>query len=106
MLKQILRSFATKSKLPAKPAAPIHAQAGSLTTMTCPVTQNIIPRQSFLGIVIGTKAQKTVKVRVERHNIHPIVMKNVVSHKNFLVHDPNEECVVGDQVRCVSVFFN
>jgi ribosomal protein S17 len=81
-----------------------HAQAGTKTYMNCPTTHTQIPRQSFLGVVIGTKAQKTIKVRVERNVIHPIVMKNVVSHKNFLVHDPNEDCVVGDIVRCVSVW--
>lgn len=57
------------------------------------------PRQSFIGTVIGTKMQKTAKVRVEKNRLHPIVLKNIVYHKTFLVHDPNEECVLGDVVR-------
>nr|KAJ3421641.1 hypothetical protein HK105_002848 [Polyrhizophydium stewartii] len=58
-----------------------------------------VPRQSFLGEVIGTAMMKTVKVRVERIKIHPIVLKPVRHHKNFLVHDPESKCVVGDWVR-------
>ncbi|KAJ3226757.1 hypothetical protein HK099_004175 [Clydaea vesicula] len=56
-------------------------------------------RQTFTGRVIGTAMQKTIKVRVEKHKLHPIVLKNVVSHKNFLVHDEKEECVIGDIVK-------
>ncbi|KAI9104711.1 hypothetical protein DFS34DRAFT_604168 [Phlyctochytrium arcticum] len=57
------------------------------------------PRQTFLGEVVGTAMQKTVKVRVARTRIHPIVQKPVVYHKNFLVHDENSQCVIGDWVR-------
>ncbi|KAI8925688.1 hypothetical protein BC831DRAFT_459778 [Entophlyctis helioformis] len=56
-------------------------------------------RQSFLGEVIGTAMRKTVKVRVERLKLHPIVLKPVRRHTNFLVHDPEQKCVVGDYVR-------
>ncbi|KAJ3113480.1 hypothetical protein HDU96_003347 [Phlyctochytrium bullatum] len=43
--------------------------------------------------------QRTIKVRVARPKFHPLVQKPVIYHKNFLAHDPNEECVVGDWVR-------
>ena len=33
------------------------------------------PRQSFVGTVIGTAMQKTIKVRVERIKMHPVVAK-------------------------------
>ncbi|EGF77584.1 hypothetical protein BATDEDRAFT_91576 [Batrachochytrium dendrobatidis JAM81] len=55
--------------------------------------------QSFVGRVIGTAMQKTIKVRVERVKIHPIVLKPIRRHKNFLVHDETSQCVVGDWVR-------
>ncbi|KAH6572636.1 hypothetical protein BASA50_009632 [Batrachochytrium salamandrivorans] len=57
------------------------------------------PIQSFLGHVIGTAMKKTIKVRVERVKIHPIVLKPVRRHKNYLVHDETSRCVVGDWVR-------
>ncbi|RKP12323.1 hypothetical protein BJ684DRAFT_21127 [Piptocephalis cylindrospora] len=56
-------------------------------------------RQNFLGMVIGTAMQKTVKVRVPRHRAHPVVHKIITTHKNFLAHDENEKCSVGDVVR-------
>ena len=55
----------------------------------------------FFGQVIGTAMQKTIKVRVERIKIHPIVQKPVRLHKNFLVHDELQECVVGDYVSII-----
>ncbi|KAJ1336503.1 hypothetical protein BSLG_007287 [Batrachochytrium salamandrivorans] len=78
------------------------------------------PIQSFLGHVIGTAMKKTIKVRVERVKIHPIVLKELTiatycqcigyglsisdhqpvrRHKNYLVHDETSRCVVGDWVR-------
>ncbi|KAI8899603.1 hypothetical protein BC833DRAFT_537860 [Globomyces pollinis-pini] len=64
--------------------------------MSVSKTKNII---SFMGEVIGTKMNKTCKVRVEKIKMHPLVQKPVRYHKNYLVHDENEQCVVGDYVR-------
>ncbi|KAI8848940.1 hypothetical protein BC829DRAFT_204476 [Chytridium lagenaria] len=57
------------------------------------------PAQSFMGLVIGTAMQKTIKVRVARPKMHPLVQKPVIYHKNFLAHDEHSKCVVGDWVR-------
>ncbi|KNC98376.1 mitochondrial 37S ribosomal protein MRPS17 [Spizellomyces punctatus DAOM BR117] len=57
------------------------------------------PRQMFYGEVIGTAMQKTIKVRVARPRIHPVVQKPITFHKTFLAHDEHERCVVGDWVR-------
>ncbi|KAJ3220372.1 37S ribosomal protein S17 mitochondrial [Dinochytrium kinnereticum] len=57
------------------------------------------PAQTFLGLVVGTAMQKTIKVRVARPRIHPLVQKPVIYHKNFLAHDEETKCVVGDWVR-------
>ncbi|KAI8914439.1 hypothetical protein EDD86DRAFT_87175 [Gorgonomyces haynaldii] len=54
---------------------------------------------SKIGYVIGTKMQKTVKVRVEKIKIHPIIQKPVRYHKTFFAHDEEEKCVVGDFVQ-------
>ncbi|KAI9331347.1 hypothetical protein BDR26DRAFT_824490 [Obelidium mucronatum] len=43
--------------------------------------------------------QKTIKVRVAKTRMHPVVLKPVTTHKNFLVHDAKEECVLGDWVQ-------
>ncbi|KAL3896502.1 MAG: hypothetical protein SGCHY_004036 [Lobulomycetales sp.] len=91
----MIRNFATK-------AGRVHLPRATRTFQVDKESGLKVPRQEFTGVVIGTKAQRTVKVRVERNNIHPVVLKNVVSHKNFLVHDPEEACVVGDLVKCVS----
>lgn len=57
------------------------------------------PNQSKIGLVIGTAMNKTIKVRIEKIKMHPLVQKPVKSHVNFLVHDENEDAVVGDVVR-------
>ncbi|KAJ3343321.1 hypothetical protein HDU83_005698 [Entophlyctis luteolus] len=58
------------------------------------------PAQTFFGLVVGAKQmQKTIKVRVGRTKMHPVVLKPVTKHKTFLVHDPVESCVVGDWVQ-------
>ena len=54
---------------------------------------------SKFGYVIGTAMQKTIKVRVEKIKIHPVVKKPVRYHKNFMAHDAKEVCVVGDYVK-------
>ncbi|KAG9301668.1 hypothetical protein G9A89_016739 [Geosiphon pyriformis] len=59
-------------------------------------------RQIFTGIVVGTAMQKTAKVRVARQCIHPRVKKIITRHKNYLSHDENEDCIVGDVVRIQS----
>ncbi|CAG8509565.1 7403_t:CDS:2 [Cetraspora pellucida] len=72
-------------------------------------------RQNFFGIVVGTAMQKTVKVRVARQFVHPIVRKVIewheilrdyfgslpviTRHKKFLAHDEKEVCTLGDVVR-------
>ncbi|GAB5588631.1 hypothetical protein Unana1_03531 [Umbelopsis nana] len=56
-------------------------------------------RQNFIGMVVSTAMSKTVKVKVVRQKLHPIVMKTIRSHKNYLAHDENARCSLGDIVR-------
>ncbi|KAI9197161.1 uncharacterized protein BJ171DRAFT_446605 [Polychytrium aggregatum] len=53
----------------------------------------------LFGEVVGTKMQKTVKVRVANTKMHPIIQKPVTIHRNVFAHDETEQCVVGDYVR-------
>ncbi|KAJ1917178.1 hypothetical protein H4219_003368 [Mycoemilia scoparia] len=50
-------------------------------------------------MVVSTAMNKTVKVRIPKRVVHPIVKKEIVQHKNYLAHDENEKCNLGDVVR-------
>ncbi|KAL1930168.1 hypothetical protein VTP01DRAFT_1322, partial [Rhizomucor pusillus] len=54
---------------------------------------------NFIGMVVSNAMQKTVKVKVTRPVVHPIVRKTIKSHKNYLAHDENQLCDLGDIVR-------
>ncbi|KAL7747437.1 hypothetical protein RI367_007191 [Sorochytrium milnesiophthora] len=56
-------------------------------------------RQTFVGTVIGTAMAKTAKVRVERLVFSDRIHKYINRHKNFLAHDEQAKCSVGDIVR-------
>lgn len=51
-----------------------------------------------IGVVVGNKAQKTLRVRVETKFAHPLYTKIVKIHRNYLVHS-NEQVEVGKTVR-------
>lgn len=55
-------------------------------------------RQQKLGIVTGTKMQKTVVVTVERQVMHPLYKRVVRYTKKFLAHDEKKQCQPGDMV--------
>lgn len=52
-----------------------------------------------VGVVVGKKMKKTVKVLVTRQIRHPLYKKIVRSRKTFLAHDEYEKCKLGDIVR-------
>ncbi|KAI9597915.1 30S ribosomal protein S17 [Syncephalis fuscata] len=56
-------------------------------------------RQNFIGMVIGTAMQKTVKVRVAKVSEHPVVKKMITKHKTYFAHDEQESCRLGDVIR-------
>ncbi|SAM09061.1 hypothetical protein [Absidia glauca] len=56
-------------------------------------------RQNFVGMVVSNAMEKTVKVKVIRQKLHPIVLKTMKTHKNYLAHDENQLCALGDVVR-------
>ncbi len=55
-------------------------------------------RKELVGVVVSDKMQKTVVVRVDRREAHPIYKKHIVKSKKYHAHDPNNECRVGDIV--------
>ncbi len=56
-------------------------------------------RKTRIGVVSGTKMQKTMTVAVERKVKHPIYGKFVKKTTRFHAHDEKNECTVGDVVR-------
>lgn len=52
-----------------------------------------------VGVIIGTKMNKTVTVLIERQIRHPLYKKIVKKKKKFLAHDEYEKCKVGDVVK-------
>lgn len=51
------------------------------------------------GVVVSTKMQKTVVVKIERLVRHAQYGKVIRRSKNVKVHDENGACAVGDVVR-------
>ncbi len=50
------------------------------------------------GVVVSNKMDKTAVVSVARRVRHGKYLKTVVRHKNYMVHDENNECLPGDRV--------
>lgn len=57
-----------------------------------------MPRRVMSGVVVSTKMDKTVVVRVERSFTHPKYHKIVRLSKKYSAHDENNQCVTGQKV--------
>jgi len=55
----------------------------------------------MVGLVVGTKMNKTVVVAVEKQKRHPLYHKTYRIMVKYLVHDENNECKLDDKVRLV-----
>jgi len=56
-------------------------------------------RKSRIGVVAGSKMDKTITVLVERRLRHPIYGKYVKKTTKFVAHDEENTCNEGDKVR-------
>ena len=56
-------------------------------------------RKSRVGVVVGTKMDKSVLVAMERKVAHPIYKKYFKKTTKLMVHDEKNECGVGDTVK-------
>jgi len=56
-------------------------------------------RKLRVGTVTSDKMQKTVVVKVDRMAKHPLYGKPVLRSKNYMAHDEEGSCRVGDRVR-------
>ena len=56
-------------------------------------------KKTMTGVVVSSKMNKTVVVKVERRLVHPAFKKVVKTTKKYKVHDEKNECVEGDFIR-------
>lgn len=56
-------------------------------------------RKLRVGTVVSDKMQKTVVVKVDRMAEHKLYGKPVLRSKNYMAHDEEESCRIGDRVR-------
>lgn len=57
-----------------------------------------LKRKELVGVVVSNKMDKTVVVKVDRKEAHPLYKKHIIKSKKYHAHDPNNECSVGDVV--------
>ena len=58
-----------------------------------------MPKRVLQGTVVSSKAEKTVKVRVDRRMTHPVFGKTITRSKNYQAHDESNKIQEGDVVR-------
>ncbi len=56
-------------------------------------------RKERIGLVTGTKMNKSIVVSVEAREKHPMYGKFIKKTKKFMAHDEKNECGVGDTVK-------
>lgn len=56
-------------------------------------------RKQRTGIVVGNKMDKTIKVEVTIKLKHAKYGKFIMRKKNYIAHDADNQCNVGDTVR-------
>ena len=55
-------------------------------------------RKIRTGTVVGDSMNKSVVVRVERFEKHPLYGKSIVRASKYMAHDEENECRLGDVV--------
>ena len=56
-------------------------------------------RKERIGVVVGTKMDKSIVVAVKRKVKHPIYGKFINKTKKLMAHDEANSCNIGDTVR-------
>ena len=60
-----------------------------------------MPKKEKQGVVVSSKMDKTVVVKVADYEPHPKYKKIIESNKHYKAHDPENACGIGDTVRIV-----
>ncbi len=66
-----------------------------------PAGEQSSKKRVVTGTVVSDKCDKTIVVRVETLVKHPLVKKYIRRHKQFMAHDPANECAIGDKVQII-----
>jgi len=56
-------------------------------------------RKTRIGSVVSNKMDKSIVVRVTRYAEHPLYGKRIIKSKKYIVHDAENTCRVGDEVK-------
>jgi small subunit ribosomal protein S17 len=60
-----------------------------------------MPKRVLQGVVVSSKTDKTITVKVERRFKHPMYKKIVKVSKKYAAHDPENTYKDGDKVSVV-----
>ncbi|OZG32245.1 MULTISPECIES: 30S ribosomal protein S17 [Rickettsieae] len=60
-----------------------------------------MPKRVLQGVVVSSKTDKTITVKVERRFKHPMYKKIVKVSKKYAAHDPENTYKDGDKVSIV-----
>ena len=60
-----------------------------------------MPKRILQGVVVSDKQDKTVVVKVERQDMHPVYRKFIKKSKKYAAHDENNQFKNGDEVRII-----
>ncbi len=60
-----------------------------------------MPKKEKQGVVVSSKMDKTIVVKVADYEPHPKYKKIIESNKNYKAHDEGNVCNEGDTVRIV-----
>jgi len=63
-----------------------------------PAALEVRASKKLQGTVVNTKREQTVAVDVKRIAPHPLYKKRIITTKRYHVHDPENQCQVGDFV--------
>ena len=55
-------------------------------------------RKTRIGFVVGDKAQKSAVVAITRRYMHKKYKKYVKKRERYQIHDPENQCAIGDKV--------
>ena len=60
-----------------------------------------INKKQLIGQVLESGMHKTTIVRVDSRGPHPVYKKYVTQSKKYYIHDPQNECKLGDKVSII-----
>ena len=60
-----------------------------------------MPKRVLQGVVMSSKCDKTIVVKVDRRVMHPVYKKYITTSKKYAAHDEANVCKEGDRVSII-----